>query len=97
MDFAFTPAHMTLRVGTPVRLRLVNQSTGGHDFSAPKFFASSSFPPGSTTPAAGAIEVGAQQKVEIVLTPLVRGTYPVECTHFLHSLFGMTATIEVVA
>jgi hypothetical protein len=24
------------------------------------------------------------------------GSYPVECTHFLHGLFGMTGTIVVV-
>jgi len=86
-----------LRVGVPVRLRLVNQSNGGHDFSAPGFFASSNFPPGSKASPGGKIEVGSQQTTEIALTPRVPGTYPVECTHFLHSLFGMTATIDVVA
>ncbi|HVC61106.1 MAG TPA: cupredoxin domain-containing protein [Acetobacteraceae bacterium] len=96
-DFSFSPAHITLRVGVPVRLRLVNQSTGGHDFSAPAFFAASSFLPGSASPADGKIEVSSHQTVEIALTPRVPGSYPVECTHFLHSLFGMTATIEVVA
>jgi plastocyanin len=96
-NFSFSPDHITLRVGVPIRLRLVNQSTGGHDFSAPGFFASSSFPPGSKAPPGGKIEVDTQQAAEIALTPLMPGTYPVECTHFLHSLFGMTATIEVVA
>jgi plastocyanin len=95
-NFSFSPDHITLRVGVPARLRLVNQSTGGHDFSAPGFFASSSFPPGSKAPPGGEIEVGSQRTAEIALTPLMPGTYPVECTHFLHSLFGMTATIEVV-
>jgi uncharacterized cupredoxin-like copper-binding protein len=96
-DFSFSPDRITLRAGVPVRLRLVNQSTGGHDFSAPEFFAKSSFAAGTKAPAGGAIEVGSQQTAEIVLTPLLPGTYPVECTHFLHSLFGMTATIQVVA
>jgi uncharacterized cupredoxin-like copper-binding protein len=96
-DFAFTPDHIALRAGVPVRLRLVNNSNGGHDFSAPAFFAASNIAPGSTAPAGGAIEVGSHQTVEIAVTPRVPGTYPVECTHFLHSLFGMTATIEVVS
>jgi plastocyanin len=96
-DFSFSPDHITLRADVPVRLRLVNQSSGGHDFSAPGFFASSSFPPGSKAPPGGKIEVDTQQTVEIALTPLMPGNYPVECTHFLHSLFGMTATIEVLA
>ncbi len=94
-DFAFSPDHITLRTGEPIRLRLVNQSSGGHDFSAPTFFAASSFPAGSMAPAGGAIEVGSKQTVEITLTPRKAGTYSVECTHFLHSLFGMTATIKV--
>lgn len=96
-NFAFTPDHITLRVGVPVRLRLVNQSDGGHDFSAPAFFAASNFAAGSTAPAGGKIEVDSHQTVEVALTPRVPGSYPVECTHFLHSMFGMTATIQVVS
>ena len=34
--------------------------------------------------------------MDITLTPRAPGTYKVECTHFLHSLFGMTGTIVVV-
>ncbi len=30
-DFAFDPAHLVLKAGQPVRLRLVNDSGGGHD------------------------------------------------------------------
>jgi uncharacterized cupredoxin-like copper-binding protein len=96
-DFAFTPDHIALRAGVPARLRLVNNSKGGHDFSAPAFFAASSIAPGTTAPKDGAIEVGSHQTVEIAVTPRTPGTYPVECTHFLHSLFGMTTTIAVVS
>ena len=96
-DFAFTPDHITLRAGVPIRLRLVNQSIGGHDFSAPAFFAASNYPAGASAPSGGSIEVGANQTVELALTPRAPGKYPVECTHFLHSLFGMTATIDVVS
>jgi plastocyanin len=95
-DFSFSPDDITLHAGEPVTLRLVNQSAGGHDFNAPKFFAASSFPAGSMAPAGGGIEVGPKQTVEVALTPRTVGTYPVTCTHFLHSLFGMTATIDVV-
>lgn len=96
-NFAFTPDHITLRSGEPVRLLLVNHSDGGHDFSAPALFAASSFPAGSMAPVGGKIEVNSQQTAEVAFTPSVPGTYPVECTHFLHSLFGMTATIQVVS
>jgi len=95
-NFAFTPDHLTLRVGVPVRLRLVNQSDGGHDFSAPALLAASSFPAGSTAPVGGKVEVDSHQTAEVALTPSVPGSYPIECTHFLHSVFGMTATIQVV-
>jgi len=96
-DFAFDPEHLRLKAGVPVRLRLVNDSGGGHDFSAPAFFAASSSLPGSLPPTDGGIEVGSHQTVEIALVPRMAGTYPLECSHFLHSLFGMSGTIEVLA
>jgi plastocyanin len=95
-NFAFDPEHIRLKAGAPVRLRFVNDSDGGHDFSAPSFVAASSFPPGSPKPVDGAVEVASHQTVEIALTPNVPGTYPFECTHFLHSTFGMHGTVEVV-
>jgi uncharacterized cupredoxin-like copper-binding protein len=95
-DFSFNPAQLRLRAGVPVRLHLVNDSTGGHDFSAPALFAASAFPVG-TPPAGGKVELGARQSVDIVLEPRVPGTYRVECTHFLHSLFGMTGSVVVEA
>jgi uncharacterized cupredoxin-like copper-binding protein len=94
-DFAFTPDHIVLHAGTPVRLRLVNESGGGHDFSAPALFAKSSFTDGAA-PANGRIEVAAHQTADVTLTPRVPGTYPLECTHFLHAMFGMTGEIQVV-
>ncbi|HEY1411351.1 MAG TPA: cupredoxin domain-containing protein [Rhodopila sp.] len=95
-NFAFDPDHLRFKAGTPVRLRLTNESGGGHDFSAPEFFAASGFPPGSAAPANGEIAVPSHQTVEIVVVPRTAGTYHVECTHFLHSLFGMHGTIEVL-
>ncbi|MEA2737605.1 MAG: hypothetical protein QOH05_912 [Acetobacteraceae bacterium] len=94
-SFAFDPDHLRLKGGMPVRLRLVNESSGGHDFSAPGFFAASNFLPGSSAPPNGDAAVGSRQTVEIALVPRTPGTYRVECTHFLHSLFGMHGTIEV--
>jgi plastocyanin len=95
-NFAFDPEHLRLKAGTLVRLRFVNESDGGHDFSAPQFLAASSFPPGSPAPVDGAVEVASHQTVEIALTPNVPGTYPFECTHLLHSSFGMNGTVEVI-
>ena len=94
-NFSFDPDHIRLRAGEPVRLQLVNESDGGHNFSAPAFFAGSSFPPGSSAPVGGEMEVGSRQTVEIALVPRKPGTYPLKCTHSLHALFGMTGAIEV--
>jgi uncharacterized cupredoxin-like copper-binding protein len=95
-NFAFAPEHLQLKAGAPVRLRLVNDSSGDHDFSAPSFFATISLQSGSSVPSDGAIEVGPHQTVEVALVPPTPGSYPLECTHFLHSTFGMNGTIEVV-
>jgi uncharacterized cupredoxin-like copper-binding protein len=94
-NFAFDPEHIRLKVNTPIRLRLVNESGGGHSFSAPTFFAASSLEPGSSVPTGGKVEVGSHQTVDIILAPRVPGQYRVECPHFLHTLFGMHGTIEV--
>ena len=95
-NFAFEPAYLRLKAGVPVRLHLANKSNGGHDFSAPAFFAASSFPPGTAAPPHGEVAVGSHKTVDITVVPGTPGTYRLECTHFLHSLFGMHGTIEVV-
>jgi uncharacterized cupredoxin-like copper-binding protein len=94
-NFAFDPSLLRLKAGVPVRLRLVNESGGGHDFSAPAFFGGSGFPPGSSAPPNGEVAVGPHQTVDIVVVPRTPGSYRVECTHFLHSLFGMHGMVEV--
>jgi uncharacterized cupredoxin-like copper-binding protein len=93
-SFAFTPDQIRLRRGAPVRLQLVNESSGGHNFSAPEFFAASTFPAG-TAPPDGKIDVPAGKTIDIVVVPGTAGTYKLECTHFLHATFGMTGRIIV--
>jgi len=93
-NFAFTPQLVQLRVGVPVRLHLVNDSGGGHSFSAPAFFAAGSYPSGAP-PRDGKVELAGHASADITLVPRTDGTYKVECSHFLHSLFGMTGTIVV--
>ena len=95
-NFAFDPEHIQLKSGMPVQLRLVNESNGGHSFSAPAFFAASSFLPGSSAPGGGEIEVASRQTVLVQLVPREPGTYPLKCTHALHDLFGITGAIEVI-
>jgi hypothetical protein len=94
-NFGFDPPRLRLKASVPVRLRLINDSSGGHDFSAPAFFAASNLLPGAPPPPNGGVAVGAHQTVEIAVIPRTPGTYRLECTHFLHSFFGMHGTIEV--
>jgi plastocyanin len=94
-NFAYSPDPLRLRAGVPVRLQFVNTSGGGHDFVAPAFFAASVFAPGSAPPPEGRLDVPAGATVELTLTPRAAGSYEVACTHFLHSLFGMTGKVVV--
>ncbi len=95
-NFSFTPDHLVLHAGQPVTLHLLNESHGGHDFSAPTLFDASAFPAGTVAPTGGVIEVPGGEAQDISFTPEKPGSYPFECTHFLHSVFGMTGTAEVV-
>jgi uncharacterized cupredoxin-like copper-binding protein len=93
-NFTITPEKLHLRSGRVVLLHIVNDSSGGHDLSAPELFAASTFP-GGAPPTDGRVEVGSKQSRDVVFMPRVPGTYKVECTHFLHSLFGMNGSILV--
>ena len=96
-DFDFVPNNLTFDTAQPVKLVLVNDGSDRHDFAAPAFFAAASLRQGSTTPAGGRVLVAQGQSAEIDLVPGTPGKYPLTCTEFLHELFGMTGTINVVA
>jgi plastocyanin len=91
-SFAFTPRTIRLRAGAPVTLRLTNAGRGGHNFSAPEFFAAAQ--PIGATLREGAIEVPSRQTVEVRLIPR-QGTFRLRCTHTLHTSFGMRGEIVV--
>jgi len=93
-DFAFTPDHLSFASGVPVRLTLVNAGSGTHDFSAPRFLATVAYRPGAAA-ADSDITLKAGQTTELDFVPGPTGTYPLECTEFLHATFGMTGMIEV--
>jgi uncharacterized cupredoxin-like copper-binding protein len=96
-DFDFTPGNPTFRAGQPVKLVLTNTGSGRHDFSAPEFFAAARYRPDGGLPAGGKVAVDKGQKAEIDLVPGAAGSYPLECTEFLHTMFGMTGQITVLA
>ena len=91
-SFAFEPRAIALTAGRPVILHLVNSGGGGHNFSAPQFFAASTGVSGPVRE--GVVEVPGHQSVDIRLTPS-RGSYRLRCTHTMHTAFGMTGTITV--
>ena len=91
-SFDFTPSAIALAAGRPVILHLVNSGSGGHNFSAPQFFAAATNVSGPVRN--GTVEVPGHQSVDVRLTPS-RGSYRLRCTHTMHTAFGMTGTITV--
>jgi plastocyanin len=91
-SFDFTPSTIRLRAGQPVVLHLVNSGNGGHNFSAPQFFAAAHAVSGAVS--RGTVEVAGHGSVDVRLTP-ARGRYRLKCTHTLHSTFGMRGEIVV--
>jgi uncharacterized cupredoxin-like copper-binding protein len=91
-NFSFNPRAIALHAGRPVILRLVNDGGGGHNFSAPQFFAAAIGVAGPVVE--GMVDVPGHHSVDIRLTPS-RGTYRLRCTHTMHSTFGMNGTITV--
>jgi uncharacterized cupredoxin-like copper-binding protein len=94
-NFKFAPTDIQLRAGVPVVLHLTNAAKGGHNFSAPEFFAAAKLDPQSAALVRGGkIEVPSKGSVDIALTPAA-GEYSLKCTHTLHSSFGMKGRITV--
>jgi uncharacterized cupredoxin-like copper-binding protein len=94
-NFSFTPETIHLEAGVPVVLRLENRSNGGHNFSAPQFFADAKLDP-TTEPLVqrGAVEIPGGGVREVAVIPAA-GRYPLKCTHTFHTMFGMKGTIVV--
>jgi plastocyanin len=94
-NFDFSPDEIHLKAGEPILLRLENSADGGHNFSAPEFFARARVQADSAALIkSGKVEVPANSFVEISLTPAA-GEYKLKCTHTLHSGLGMTGKILV--
>ena len=91
-SFGYTPKVIRLAAGRPVTINFVNTAGGGHDFSAPSFFANARMVSGSAPN--GVIELGKRQSQSITLIPRA-GSYKVRCTHTLHRQLGMRGQIVV--
>jgi len=94
-SFDFTPHEIHLRAGQPTTLVLNNVASGGHDFSAPEFFAAARVVPGDAALIDhGEIDVPAKSTRTVHLVPAA-GRYKLTCTHTFHTMFGMKGTIVV--
>jgi uncharacterized cupredoxin-like copper-binding protein len=96
-NFSFTPKEIVLDHSHSYVLRLANVADGGHDFTAPEFFAASAVVAADRALIAdGEVEVPPGQVREIHLTaPGAAGKYHLKCSHSLHKMFGMAGSIIV--
>jgi plastocyanin len=94
-SFEFTPSTLHLHAGRAVVLHLVNTGSGGHDFTAPEFFAAAQIRPEDRRAVGkGSVEVRSRQSVDIALVPKA-GNYALKCSHAFHKTFGMAGRIVV--
>ncbi|HEY2009626.1 MAG TPA: cupredoxin domain-containing protein [Rhizomicrobium sp.] len=95
-EYAVTPGELDLKSGTTYRMHIVNNGSKGHNFSAPEFFSVSQVASEDQPKVAdGLVELENGQSVDITVTPGRPGTFAAECTHFMHKMMGMHATIVV--
>ncbi|HYE29615.1 MAG TPA: plastocyanin/azurin family copper-binding protein [Allosphingosinicella sp.] len=94
-SFAFAPATLHLKAGQPVVLHLVNTASGGHDFSAPRFFSAARVRPQDRHLVdGGRVELAGHRSADVALVPRA-GRYALKCTHAFHKMFGMSGRIVV--
>lgn len=95
-SFKFTPAEPVLEHGQRYVLHLVNTSDGGHDFVAKEFFAAARIDPADRAKIEnGEVDLKGGTSVDIHLLAPAAGRYPVHCSHFMHSTFGMKGALIV--
>jgi uncharacterized cupredoxin-like copper-binding protein len=94
-SFKYAPSTIHLRAGQPVVLHLANVSGGGHDFTAPEFFAAAQLRAGDRAAIkGGSVELRGKQSRDIALVPKA-GRYRLKCSHTFHKSLGMTGEIVV--
>jgi uncharacterized cupredoxin-like copper-binding protein len=95
-DYAFTPDTLDLKAGVTYQMHFVNSGTKDHNFDAPEFFAAAKIAPEDEAKVEkGLVALDGGQSVDITVTPDKPGTFPVECTHFMHKMMGMHGNITV--
>jgi plastocyanin len=95
-SYSFTPNVLNLQAGTTYHLHFINSGSKDHNFSAPEFFAASQVAPEDQSKIEkGLVSLDSGQTVDVTVTPEHPGSFPVECTHFMHKMMGMRGNITV--
>ena len=92
-SYGYTPSPIVLAAGKPVTLTFVNRAGKSHDFTAPKFFASSRILAGHVA-RGEEIDLHGGQSASVTLIPAA-GEYRVRCSKPFHTMLGMSDKIIV--
>jgi plastocyanin len=95
-NFSFSPENLHLHAGQRVTIHFVNAGSGGHDFTAPEFFAAATMDAadrGKLGPK-GRVSLGRDESLDLTLIPKA-GSYKAHCSHFMHGSLGMKGRIQV--
>lgn len=94
-NFDFVPSTLHLQAGKAYRIDLVDDVPGGHNFTAPEFFAAARVAPEDAAELAdGQVEVSDRATRSIRLIPTA-GHFPITCTHLGHAALGMKGEVIV--
>jgi plastocyanin len=91
-SFGFAPNPVRLAAGREVTLTFQNRSGSSHDFTAHGFFDHAKIIAGDARE--GEVELGPHETKTVTLVPGA-GTFHAHCSHFMHSMLGMSAQIIV--
>lgn len=95
-NFAFDPDKLVFERGVPYKLHFVNSSANRHNFRSPQFFQAVTVDPDDAAVVEdGSVEVDGGKSVDVRILPNSAGKYAIDCSHFLHAMFGMTASVVI--
>ena len=100
-EFSFTPEKIEFQQGIPYRLRLENKGDRDHDFTSEGFFRAiavqklSSPKADVISPHLAKVVLKPKSVKELYFVAVNPGRYDLECSIFLHAIFGMEGNIIV--
>jgi uncharacterized cupredoxin-like copper-binding protein len=99
----FRPSNLTLKVGTPYVLKLVNTGTLKHEYTSETFFPTMAFRKAQDAsgeykaPLLKEAEVKAGKSLDLFLIPTKAGTFKIVCAIPGHEKAGMVGSIKVTS